>query len=96
MIVIVANVKLAYSTNVHNFFTILMLMVSIGSFFLFYKFEDGLMKIPTLFGTWSFAMTIPSYYMLCIYFTMFVMSSETLFYYTNKLYLKRKERRLKQ
>lgn len=73
-----------------------MFVGSVGSFFLFYKLEDGMKKIPSLYKTWDFAMAIPSYYMLCIYFTMFVISSETLFYYTNKLYLKRKERRLKE
>lgn len=68
---------------------------SIGSFFFFYAIEDRMPMIPTLFGTYAFAMTIPSYYALCLYFTMFVITSEMLFHYTNKLYLKRKERRLK-
>lgn len=54
-----------------------------------------MVQIPTLFGTWDFAMTIPSYYMLSLYFAFFVLTSERLFMYTNKLYLKRKERRLK-
>lgn len=57
--------------------------------------ENDFAWIPSLYKTFYNTMIIPSFYMLIIFFVLSVIAFEALFHYTNKMYLKRKENRLK-
>lgn len=96
LVVVVANTKIAFSTHTHTIWSGLVIILSILSFFLLYHMENDFRWIPSLYKTFYNTMIIPSFYMLIIFFVLSVIAFEALFHYTNKMYLKRKENRLKE
>jgi len=56
MVVIVANVKVAYSTNVHSIYSTIIILLSIVSFFVIFYVENTLLFINQLFGLFRHTM----------------------------------------
>lgn len=96
LVVILVNVKIAYSTSTHTIWSTLIILGSIASFFICYFVENLSTLIPTLYETFQHAMTIPSFYMIVTFFVLFVLSSESLFTYTNQWYNERREQLMKE
>jgi hypothetical protein len=78
-VVIVANSKLAFSTHAHTIWSTLMFFLSILSFFLIYYIENLWSWIPQLWGTFNYALIIPSFHFTGLFFFLFVIGFEALF-----------------
>ena len=88
MVVIVANFKLAFSTHTHTIWSTLVILLSIASFFVVFAIESSFEWIPSLFGSFFYAMRIPDFYVLAFFFFLSTLTFEALFHHWNRYYLR--------
>jgi hypothetical protein len=91
LVVIMANTKIAYQTNTHTIMSSLLIFLSIMSFFVVYGIENLFEYFPNLYLTWTMMMTIPSFYVLILFFIIFVLICEIIIYWTSTWYEQKKE-----
>jgi hypothetical protein len=61
------------------------------SFFAVYGVENLFAYFPNLYLTWTMMMTIPSFYMMILFFVIFVLVCEIIIYWTSTWYEEKKE-----
>lgn len=91
MVVIIANIKVAYSTNSHTIFSTLTIIGSIASFYMMVFIESQLHFVNQLYGLFRYAMRIPSFYFICFFFLLVTSFTEKLLHWTNFYLTQHKE-----
>lgn len=93
MVVIIANIKVMYSTNSHTFFSTLIICGSIASFYVMVFIESQLPFIRHLYGLFNYAMRIPAFYFICAFFILATSFTEKLLHWTNTYLTQNKEKK---
>lgn len=83
MVVIIANVKILYSTNSHTIYSTLTVLLSIASFYVMVFIESQLTFVKNIFGLFNYAMRIPAFYFILVFFLMATAFTERLLFWTN-------------
>ena len=96
LVVIVVNVKILYSTYTHTFLSVIINLLSIGSFFVIFYMENVVYFVPQLYQIFSHAVRVPAFYFLILFFVLFTISTEKIMYHTGEYYKDIKEQKKKE
>jgi hypothetical protein len=93
MVVIIANIKIVYSTNNHTIFSTLIILLSIASFYVMVFIESHLNFINVMIGLFDYAMRIPAFYFIAAFFILATAFTEKLLHWSNLYITQNKERK---
>ena len=77
------NMKVAYSTHSHSFYSTLIIFFSIASFYVMFFIESEISFFKQLYGVFIYAMRIPAFYLICAFFILSTAFTERLLHWTN-------------
>lgn len=83
MVVIMVNMKVAYSTHSHTIYSTLIVFLSIASFYVMFFIESQISFFKQLYGVFNYAMRIPAFYLICAFFILSTAFTERLLHWTN-------------
>ncbi len=87
------NMKILYSTNNYTIFSTMIVLLSIGSFYLMVYIENKLPFLNVMIGLFDYAMRIPAFYFICAFFIISTAFTERLLFWSNLYITQNKERK---